>query len=133
MSDKGIKKKPPTALQQAGVNNGSFSSSTVELREVITATILRLHSLEKAEQLAAAIAGTGIDLPLQTGQSSGRDPVALCLRPNDWLLFSEQLAAKTLLEQLHPAIDPARTALLNNSDGLATFRLSGPGAPWLLN
>ena len=57
----------------------------------------------------------------------------MCLRPNDYLLCSEQLEAKTLIGQLQAVIDSAETALFNNSDGLATFRLSGQGAPWLLS
>jgi sarcosine oxidase gamma subunit len=48
-------------------------------------------------------------------------------------LFSEQSDPESLLDRLRPAIDPAQTSLLNNSDGLATFRLSGQGAPWLLS
>jgi len=95
----------PGALQQAGINPSRFSSTSVELEEIRGACILRLHSLE---------------------------PVPVCLRPNEWLLISMQHTAASLTEQLKPAIDPALTALLNNSDGLATFRLSGTGAPWLL-
>jgi len=133
MNDKDSKKQPPSCLQQAGIENGSFTSSSLELREISGTTVVRLHSLANVEQLKTAIAGAGIDLPQTTGQSSGQDPIVLCLRPNEYLIFSEQLEPKQLIEQLDPVIDPVETALFNNSDGLATFRLSGPGAPWLLN
>lgn len=133
MSNNGIDNGSPTPLQQAGVNDGPFSSSTLELREVANLTILRLHSLEDTGQLGASLTGIGINLPRQTGQSSGQDPVALCLRPNDYLLCSEQLDPPLLIAQLRPLIDPALTSLFNSSDGLATFKLSGPGAPWLLS
>jgi len=123
----------PTPLQQAGIEGPPFHSDTLELKEVTGAAILRLHSLAPAEQLAAELENRGVELPLQPNQSTGSDPAALCLRPNEWLLFSEQFDPESLLDRLRPAIDPAQTSLLNNSDGLASFRLSGQGAPWLLS
>ena len=125
-------KKALTKLQQVGINEGVFCSDTLKLRE-IAATILRLHSLEDTSQLNIALNETQVRLPLETGHCSGHDPAALCLRPNDFLLFSEQLDPGQFLEQLRLFINPENTALFDNSDGLATFRLSGPGAPWLLN
>jgi heterotetrameric sarcosine oxidase gamma subunit len=122
----------PGALKQAGIEQSRFSGTSVELEEIRSACILRLHSLEPARELASALAGQDIGIPLQSNQATGHDPAALCLRPNEWLLFSMQHKAASLAEQLKPAIDPALTALLDNSDGLATFRLSGTGAPWLL-
>jgi heterotetrameric sarcosine oxidase gamma subunit len=123
----------PTPLQQAGIEGTLFQSDTLELKEVTGITILRLHSLQPAEQVAAAFVSHGIELPLQPNHSTGSDQAALCLRPNEWLLFSEQSDPESLLDRLRPAIDLAQTSLLNNSDGLATFRLSGQGAPWLLS
>jgi len=133
MNDKDSKKQLPTCLQQAGIENGVFSSSSLELREVPGTTVVRLHSLGNSEQLKTAVDEAGIELLQQTGQSSGQDPVVLCLRPKEYLLFSEQLEPEQLIEQLEPLIDPTETSLFNNSDGLGTFRLSGPGAPWLLS
>ncbi len=123
----------PGALQQAGINPSRFSGTSVELEEIRGVGILRLHSLEPARELARAVNALDIGIPLQCNQASGQDPVALCLRPNEWLLISLQHNAASLAEQLKPAIDPALTALLDNSDGLAIFRLSGTGAPWLLS
>lgn len=123
----------PTPLQQAGIEGTLFQSDTLELKEVTGVTILRLHSLESVEQLATAVESQGLELPLQPNHSTGNDPAALYLRPNEWLLFSERSAPESLLNRLWPAIDPAQTSLLNDSDGMATFRLSGQGAPWLLS
>jgi len=123
----------PGALQQAGINQSRFSSTSVELEEIAGACILRLHSLEPARELVRAIATRDIEIPLQCNQASGQDPATLCLRPNEWLLVSMQHTATSLTEQLKPAIDPALTTLLDNSDGLATFRLAGTGVPWLLS
>ena len=123
----------PGALQQAGINQTRFSSTSVELEEIRGACILRLHSLEPARELVRTIAAQDIEIPFQCNQATGQDPAALCLRPNEWLLISMQHTAASLTEQLKPAIDPALTTLLDNSDGLVTFRLSGSGAPWLLS
>jgi heterotetrameric sarcosine oxidase gamma subunit len=123
----------PTPLQQVGMEGTPFHGDTLELKEVTGATILRLHSLAPAGQLAAELESHGVELPLQPNNSTGSDPAALCLRSNEWLLFSEQSDPERLFDRLRPAVDPAQTSLLNNSDGLATFRLSGRGAPWLLS
>lgn len=123
----------PSPLQQAGIEGTLFQSDSLELKEVTGLTILRLHSLAPIEKLAAELERHGVKLPLQSNHSTGSDPAALCLRPNEWLLFSEQSDPESLLDRFRPAVDPAQTSLLNNSDGLATFRLSGQGAPWLLN
>ncbi len=133
MRDNGPKTAPLTPLQQVGMENIPFHSNTLELQELGAITSLRLHSLEPAAQLASQFEKHGVVLPLQANRSSGRDPAALCLRPNEWLLLSETSKAVPLLEQLASAVDPAQSSLLNLSDGLATFRLSGPGAPWLLS
>ena len=123
----------PSPLLQAGMEGAPFHSATLEFKEVTGVTILRLHSLAPADDLAAELENHGIELPLQPNHSTGSDPAALCLRPNEWLLFSEQSDPNPLLDRLRPAIDPAQTSLLNHSDGLATFRLSGQGSPWLLS
>jgi heterotetrameric sarcosine oxidase gamma subunit len=123
----------PTSLQQAGIDHDCFKSDTIEFREVAPASILKLHSLADLGELSLAVKRAGIDLPLRVNESKGQDPAALCLRPKEWLLFSEDPDTGRLLERLLPAVDRAETALLNLSDGLATFRLSGAGAPWLLS
>jgi len=122
-----------TALQQAGMVGAPFHSDTLELKEVTGVTILRLHSLEPAGHLAAALESHGIELPFQPNHCTGNEPAVLCLRPNEWLLYSERFSPECLIKRLRPAIDPTQTTLLNNSDGLAVFRLSGAGAPWLLS
>ena len=123
----------PGSLQPAGMEQSRFSSTSVGLEEIRDACILRLHSLEPVKELARAMAGQDIEIPLHCNQATGHDPATLCLRPNEWLLISMQHSTASLTEQLKPAFEPALTALLDNSDGLATFRLSGTGAPWLLS
>jgi len=118
-----------SALQQAGINCLEFSSDSLEMKEISGASIVRLHSLQDPQQLNSG----QLDLPEKTGQCSGKNPAALCLRPSEWLLISEVAESVELLEQVQSNIDPQQTAVYDNSDGLAILRLSGNGAVWLLS
>jgi heterotetrameric sarcosine oxidase gamma subunit len=123
----------PTPLQQAGVEPQSLARPTLTLSELRACTILRLHSLESPAALASKAREAGLALPLEINQVSGTDPVALCLRPAEWVLFSENSAADSLSSRLRTILDPALTALLDVSDAVGVFRLSGAAAPWLLS
>ena len=119
----------PSALRQAGINCLEFSSDSLEMKEISGASIVRLHSLQDPQQLNSG----QLDLPEKTGQCSGSNPAALCLRPREWLLINETTKPAELLEHVKSNLGPERTAIYDNSDGLAIFRLSGSGAPWLLS
>jgi len=125
-----------TALQQAGIAKVRHEAHGNCLREMPGMTVLRLQSLAATEQLQAALAAAGIELPSQTGRSLGRDPLVLCVRPGEWLLCSEHSPAAVLFAELSQALESGGLAnvstLVDNSDGLAVFRLSGTAAPWLL-
>jgi heterotetrameric sarcosine oxidase gamma subunit len=119
----------PSALQQAGIACLAYNSDSLGMEEITGASIVRVHSLQDFQRI-----GSGpFHLPKKTGQCSGNNPAALCLRPNEWLLISETAKPARLLNQTQGSIDPQRTAVYDNSDGLAIFRLSGSGAPWLLS
>jgi len=124
-----------SALQQAGVTDTEFRSPNLWLREVGNASLLRIRSLQP-ESLAAAFLSAGIEIPASVGQSAGDDPVIMCLRPGDWLVFSETLAAGELHEKFQAANFRqnigAHSAILDFSDGLAVLRVTGAAAPWLL-
>lgn len=118
-----------TALQQAGVENRSFKTSTLMLEELSRVSLIRLHSLINQPQLDSRLPL----LPAQTGQCAGEDPAALCLRPGEWILVSATRSPSELLSGVMGAVHEGQTTANNQSDGLAVFRLSGPGAPWLLS
>jgi len=126
-----------SALQQAGIATDHHEAPGMCLRELHDMSVLRLQSLAAIEQLQAALAKSGIELPTQTGQSLGRDPLILCLRPGEWLLCSQQSPASPLFAQLSRDLDSGGIAsfctLIDMSDGLAVFRLSGTAAAWLLS
>ena len=124
---------PCTALQQGGVEDRSFISTEISLRELDGITLLRLRSLQEFIALESSMAACGIVLPAKVNERSGQDPVALCQAPRDWLLFSERISAKQLLEQMQPALHVQHTIALDLSSALATFRLSGTAAPWVLS
>jgi heterotetrameric sarcosine oxidase gamma subunit len=122
----------PSPLQQAGVTAEFADRPSLALSEVPDMTVLRLHSLEDAASLASGLQEVGMELPADTNAASGDDPAALCLRPGEWLLLSQSATPAELFERLRPRIDSALTALLDVSDGLGIFRLSGAAAPWVL-
>jgi len=110
----------PATLQQAGIDCLEFSSDSLAMKELTGASIVRVHSLQDV-------------LQLDTGQCSGNDPVTLCLRPKEWLLISETSSPGELMNNVQGKFEAEHTSVNGNSDGLAIFRLSGPGAPWLLS
>lgn len=122
-------KNSPTALQQAGIETRTFEAVTLRIEEVNGVSLVRLHSVQEQPLSGSPVPA----LPGVTGTCSGDDPVALCLRPGEWLLLSESTPARSLVQSFEPLTDPERTAVLDGSDGLAMFRLSGPGSPWLLS
>jgi heterotetrameric sarcosine oxidase gamma subunit len=117
-----------TALQQAGVESRALRTATLSIEEVRSASMVRLHSLPD-QPFSSTFP---FDLPSGTGACSGENPAVLCLRPGEWLLISDSISAQDLMQQIETHIDPGQTSCLDNSDGLAVFRLAGAGAPWLL-
>ena len=122
----------PTPLQQAGMTIAPVTTPTVSIREMPDVTLLRLHSLVDPAALDVVLSKAGIALPPDTGTVIGEEPAVLCTRPGEWLLISENLCSGGWMERLEKLLDPALSALLDLSDGLGMFRLSGPAAPWLL-
>jgi len=122
----------PTPLQQAGVRNTRLEYPDLVLDEVANLTLLRLHSLDRPAALAGALAEARIDLPLETNAATGRNPAVLCLRPGEWLLLDAGDDGAGLIARVASRLDPRRTALIDVSDGLGVFRLTGAAAPWLL-
>lgn len=141
MSQTSLPTRKTSALQQAGIEPGHLEASDICISELREAGLLRLHSLLVPERLQKALAGCDINLPLQGNESFGHEPLALCLRPGEWLLVSEMNQIHELLQRLKPVLateelstgQSAKTSLLDFSDGHAVFRLSGKAAPWLLS
>lgn len=120
-------------LQQAGLQHWAHTSEQFQLALLTNVTLLRLHTLQPREELATRLQGSGMELPGPVNACAGQDPSVLCLAPAEWLVFSEYLSTSQLLPVLQAAIDPERTALLDQTAAFAVFRLGGPVAPWLLS
>ena len=123
---------PDTALEQAGLFGASHNSECITLHELTGTAIFRLRSRKPFTTLDGEMSACDLPLPDRVNQSMGRDPVALCLAPGEWLVFSEYLGADRLREQMEQAVDPHDTALLDLSAGLTAIRLSGTASRWLL-
>lgn len=121
------------ALQQAGLQNVLHKTGDFELSLLSGVCLLRVHSLQPRAELNAALDNTGIHLPERVNQASGQDPSVLCLAPSDWLLFSENHTYEQFHEPLQAAVNPALTAVMDQSAALAVFRLAGSTATWLLS
>ncbi len=121
------------ALQQAGLQHSVHQAEDFQLALLTGITLLRLHTLQPREELRAGLQSSGMELPSRVNASLGQDPSILCLAPSEWLVFSEYLSSNQLLPMVQPAIDPLRTALLDQTAAFAVFRLGGPVAPWLLS
>ncbi len=122
----------PTVLQQSGLEHAIWQSAQLEMRELTNTSLLRLHSLQPEPDLQQALRTHDLELPLEVGQCTGRDPVVLCLRPAEWLLFSEFLDVSRLSDKVASLLDARSSALLDLSASQVIFRLSGAAAPWLL-
>jgi heterotetrameric sarcosine oxidase gamma subunit len=129
-------KHPETALQQAGILEGEFESSdngeALCIREITHATVLRLHTLSPLADIGSDLAECGLEMPAKVNRSTGQDPAVLCIGPQEWLFFSEYLDAERLLNKVRPCVDLSVSALNDNSNGLATLRVSGFASAWLL-
>ena len=63
---------------------------------------------------------------------SGSDPRSLWLGPDRWLLVSNSASADSLIEKCEDTLSDVLHNAVDNSAGLAVFRIVGPGARDLL-
>jgi heterotetrameric sarcosine oxidase gamma subunit len=133
--------KASNPLEQAGLQAGDYRSDDLQLGQLTAFALHRLRSLQSCSELNTVLAESGWQLPQRVNQSIGQDPSIMCLAPNDWLWFSENLQPTQLQDQLSgqlskhvaPQKDASLTALYDQSSAFAVFRLSGPAATWLLS
>ena len=125
--------KPDTPMEQAGLENSWYESDEIDFGLLTSVTLLRLQSFLPVGELNTSLAESGVLLPAKVNEAKGQDPSALCLAPNDWLIFSEYLKKDLIFEQFQGRINPADTKLIDVSSTYAVFRISGPAAPCLLS
>ena len=114
----------PSALRQAAVVKLEFSNDSLALTELAGCAIVRVHSLWGTQEA---------ELPKKVGDASGAEPGILCIRPGEWLFYSESGGVQDLLNRARAKTEAQNSVVDNLSDGFAVFRLEGKGSPWLLS
>ncbi len=66
------------------------------------------------------------------GSASGSDPRSLWFGPDRWLLVSSSMSAESMIKKCEEALADVLHNAVDNSAGLAVFRVAGPGARDLL-
>lgn len=73
------------------------------------------------------------ELPSQVGSTLAGSVRALCLGPGEWLVLSHEHAASQLREQSGSDLAEQGIAMIDLSDGIAAFDVSGPLAREVLS
>ena len=91
-------------------------------------TLVRLRvRMQDAARAASALA-----LPTEPMESSGLDPLALWVSPDQWLLLSESSSAVEVVKRCRNTLGDVLHNATDASDALACFLVEGPGARELL-
>lgn len=118
----------PSPLQQAGIGQRDVLNGQVSIREVTELALTRVRCFDTPSATDLPMS----ELPATTGHCAGTEPVFLCLGPREWLAISASMEPARLLLQVQSAVDPARAAACDVTDGFVALRLTGAAAPWLL-
>ena len=130
MNEKNIQRDARSPLLQAGIAERDIRLEHVQLREITNLALARLRSMDSPPGAQAS----ALDVPIETGQCAGTDPVFMCLGPREWLAVSATSTPHRLSTQLQAVTQAARgMAVFDASDALATLRIAGTAAPWLLS
>ena len=77
-------------------------------------------------------AAAALSLPTSALESSGKDPVALWVGPEQWLLVSDRQSAEQLIASCSAALGDVLHLATDASDALECFGVEGSGARSLL-
>ncbi len=103
------------------------NNSGVSIERIDDLSIVSLKVSSKS--LDSAIDGLQLAAPLS---ASGSDPRSLWMGPDRWLIVSSSMSADILVEKCEEALADVLHNAVDNSAGLAVFRLMGAGARDLL-
>lgn len=99
-------------------HNNSVSIDRIENLSIVSLKVSS-KSLESARdrfQLATPLS------------ASGNDPRSLWFGPDRWLLVSSTTSAESLIKECEKSLGNVLHSAVDNSAGLAVFRIAGPGA-----
>ena len=103
------------------------NNSGVSIERIDDLSIVSLKVSSKS--LDSAIDGLQLAAPLH---ASGSDPRSLWIGPDRWLIVSSSMSAASLVEKCEEALANVLHNAVDNSAGLAVFRIVGPGVRDLL-
>ncbi len=103
------------------------NNSGVRIERIENLSIVSLKVSSKS--LDSAIDRLQLAAPIS---ASGSDPRSLWFGPDRWLLVSSSISADLLVKRCEEELDDVLHNAVDNSAGLAVFRLTGPGARDLL-
>ena len=103
------------------------NNSGVSIERIDDLSIVSLKVSSKS--LDSAIDGLQLAAPLH---ASGSDPRSLWIGPDRWLIVSSSMSADLLVKRCEETLADALHNAVDNSAGLAVFRLTGTGARNLL-
>ena len=103
------------------------NNSGVSIERIDDLSIVSLKVSSKS--LDSAIDGLQLAAPLS---ASGSDPRSLWMGPDRWLIVSSSMSADLLVKRCEETLADVLHNAVDNSAGLAVFRIAGPGARDLL-
>ena len=103
------------------------NNSGVNIERIDDLSIVSLKVSSKS--IDSAIDGFQLAAPLS---ANGSDPRSLWIGPDRWLLISSSISADLLVKRCEEALADVLHNAVDNSAGLAVFRIAGPGARDLL-
>ena len=111
---------PESRLVAATAEDGAFHVLPASARAV-----LRLKSWRSFRADSAPFALAGIALPASVGVVTEGLPRVLCTGPGEWLLVYAPTGVARLQDILAPELTTQGLALVNLTDGLTVFEVSG--------
>ncbi len=102
------------------------NNSGVSIERIDDLSIVSLKISSKS--LDSAIDGLQLAAPLS---ANGSDPRSLWIGPDRWLIVSSSISADLLVKRCEEALADVLHNAVDNSAGLAVFRLTGTGARYL--
>jgi len=103
------------------------NNSGVNIERIDDLSIVSLKVSSKS--IDSAIDGFQLAAPLS---ANGSDPRSLWIGPDRWLLVSSTMSADLLVKRCEETLADVLHNAVDNSAGLAVFRIAGPGARDLL-
>jgi sarcosine oxidase subunit gamma len=112
-------------MPELGLFTPSARGAAFEMRPASARTVLRLKTWQSGRTGVAPLVVAGCELPDLVGSVSQASSRVLCTGPGEWLLVSAPTAAAQLRNVWAAELTTHNLALVDLTDGLAVFEVSG--------